>query len=458
MSDTQPGHTTALILAAGKSTRMKSATPKTLHAVAGLPILGHVLKTVEQAGVAEAVLVVAPDMDAVTAYARSVRPDIAVAVQDAPLGTGDAVKSARNMIAGGEGVVLIVFGDTPLLRAETLTEMAKKCREQADIVVLGFHADDPTGYGRLVLGPDGDLRGIVEHKDASPAERALTLCNGGAMAVRAPVLPSLLDGLTNEKHEVYLTDIVALGRGQGLDAAVIDCPEEETMGVDSRAGLAAAETLMQQRLRRRAFDAGVTLLDPDTVYLSADTVLGRDVTVGPNVVFGSGVAVGEGATIKPFSHLEGAQVAAGAVIGPFARLRPGADIGEGARIGNFVEIKQARVEQGAKVNHLSYIGDARVGAAANIGAGTITCNYDGFNKHFTDIGAGAFVGSNSALVAPVKIGDGAYLGSGSVITHDVADDALAVARGRQIGRGGWAAAFRARHDTSGKDTGRKKKG
>lgn len=443
---TSNAHST-VILAAGKGTRMKSNLLKVLHEIAGRPMLGHVLANTRFGGGARTVLVVGPDMDEVADYARSVRQDLSVVVQLNQRGTGDAARTALPEIAHEDGVVLVVFGDTPLMRAESLADMADTCRKTGNIVILGFEAADPTGYGRVVL-EDGKVRRIVEHKDATEAERAIRLCFGGPMAVPARHFGALLGGLTNDnaQHEYYLTDLVALGRGAGLDCICVTCPEADIQGVNSRADLAAAEASFQRRARLAAMAEGVTFLDPDTVYLSFDTKLGRDVTVGQNVVFGPGCEIADGVLIKAFSHLEGAKVSEGAQIGPFARIRPGSEIGRKARIGNFVETKKAKIEEGAKVNHLSYIGDARVGAGANIGAGTITCNYDGYNKFFTDIGAGAFVGSNSSLVAPVKIGDGAYLGSGSVVTKDVSADALAVARGRQMEKPGWAAAFRAKNE------------
>ena len=436
----------AVILAAGKSTRMKSRLPKALHPIAGRPMLGHVLSTVEALGGARPVLVVGPGMDDVSGYARGLVPGLTIAVQEKQLGTGDAVRAAAPHIGEKQDVVLLVFGDTPLVRRETLADMARRCEEGSDIVVLGFEAADPTGYGRLVLDGNEVVR-IVEHKDATDEERKNRLCFGGPMAVRAAHLPGLLAMLTNDnaQGEFYMTDMVAHGRAAGLACGAVFCPEADIQGVNSRADLAAAEASMQQRLRAAAMAGGVTLLDPATTYLSFDTMFGQDVTVGQNVVFGPGCSIADGVTIKAFSHLEGARIDEGAEIGPFARIRPGSEIGRKARIGNFVETKKAKIEDGAKVNHLSYIGDARVGAGANIGAGTITCNYDGYNKFFTDIGAGAFVGSNSSLVAPVKIGDGAYLGSGSVVTKDVAADALAVARAKQFEKPGWAAAFHAKH-------------
>ena len=438
---------TTVILAAGMSTRMKSSLPKALHPIAGRPMLGHVLAAVSGRDESRIVLVLAPGMEAVADYARGVCPALDVAIQDKPLGTGHAVRAAEDLVTKKEGVVLVIFGDTPLVRRETLSAMIDACTGDTAVVVLGFEATDPTPYGRLVIGEGGALQRIVERKDATPEELAISLCNGGAMAVRAEHLFRLLAAVTNANAsgEYYLPDVVKLARAENLRCAVIRAPEEEILGVNSRAELAAAEAVMQRRLRLAAMAQGVTLADPATVYLSFDTVFGQDVTIGQNVVFGPGVTIGSNVAIKPFSHIEGGRIEDGAQIGPFARIRPGSEIGRDVHIGNFVETKKAKVEEGAKINHLSYIGDARVGARANIGAGTITCNYDGFNKHFTDIGAGAFIGSNSALVAPVRIGDGAYTGSGSVITKDVAPDALAVERNQQFEKPGWAAKFRARH-------------
>lgn len=438
---------TTVILAAGRSTRMKSSTPKALHQIAGRPMLGHVLATVGSLDNMRVVLVLAPGMDDVAKYAKAAATNLDIAVQDKPLGTGHAVRAAEMLVPASEGVVLVIFGDTPLVRAETLADMIGACRAETPVIVLGFEARDPAAYGRLVLNADGSLARIVERKDASPEELAITLCNGGAMAVRREHLFRLLSRMTNENAsgEYYLTDVVELARAEGLGCAVIRASEDDIQGVNSRADLAAVEAEMQRRLRKRAMEGGVTLSDPETVYLSADTVFGQDVTIGQNVVFGPGVEVANNVTIKPFCHIEGGRIEEGAQIGPFARIRPGSEIGRDVHIGNFVETKKAKIEAGAKVNHLSYIGDARVGAKANIGAGTITCNYDGFNKHHTDIGAGAFIGSNSSLVAPVKIGDGAYTGSGSVITKDVPADALAVERSKHFEKPGWAATFRAKH-------------
>ena len=431
-----------VILAAGKGTRMKSDLPKVLHPVAGQPMIRHVLDAVATLTPARVAVVVGPGMDAV---ARAVAP-VPAAIQTQQLGTGDAVRAAGEALAGFDGDVLVLYGDTPLVTPETLARMIEARRGAGDpaVVVLGFRPADPGAYGRLIVNAEGDLDRIVEHAEANHRERAVTLCNAGLMAFDGRRLFELLDHIENNnaKGEYYLTDAVGLARAHGWHCRVIEAPATEVMGVNSRGELAEAEAVLQQRLRTRAMAEGATLLDPATTYFSADTKLGRDVTVGQCVVFGPGVTVADRVEIKPFCHLEQVTVAEGATIGPYARLRPGADIGPGAHIGNFVEIKNARVDAGAKVNHLTYIGDARIGAKANIGAGTITCNYDGFAKHKTEIGAGAFIGSNASLVAPVKIGDGAIVGAGSVVTLDVEPDALTVARGRQQNYPGWALRFR----------------
>ncbi|GAK43961.1 nucleotidyl transferase [Tepidicaulis marinus] len=438
-----------IVLAAGKGTRMKSARPKVLHELGGKAMLGHVLASAAACAGDKTVAVLAPGMDDVAEYALS-HGATHVAYQKEQNGTGDAVKAAEELLSGLDGVAIVVFGDTPLVTPETLIRMKQACAAGNDVVVLGFQAEDPAPYGRLVLNGEGALVKIVEAKDASPEEAAIDLCNGGAMAVRTPLLFELLNDLKpdNAQGEYYLTDIAAEARARGLSMSVIECPEEEILGINSRLDLAVAEEIFQDRMREQALLNGATLLDPSTVYFSHDTQLGRDVLIGQNVVFGPGVKVDDGAEVKPFSHLEGVHVGAGAQIGPFARLRPGTDVGKKAKIGNFVETKKAKVEDGAKISHLSYIGDARVGVDANIGAGTITCNYDGYDKHFTDIGDGAFVGSNSSLVAPVSIGAGAYVGSGSVVTKNVEPDALAVARGKQFEKKGWAASFRASKEKS----------
>ena len=435
----------AIVLAAGKGVRMKSDLPKVLHPIAGAPMITHVMDAAAEVGFAETAIVVGPDMGEVEEVAKS-HGAAQVFVQSERLGTAHAVLAARPAIEGFQGDLIVLYGDTPLLRADTLKAARDALGNGADLVVLGFEAEDPTGYGRLITNGEDRLLAIREEKDASDAERAITLCNSGVFAFRGEIVLGLLDriGNDNAKGEYYLTDAVELARADGRDVVALRCPEDEVLGVNARAELARAEGRLQERLRQAAMAGGATLVAPETVCLARDTALGRDVVIEPNVVMGPGVVVEDGATIRAFSHLEGAHVRAGATVGPFARLRPGADIGPGARVGNYVEVKNALLEEGAKVNHLTYIGDARVGSGANVGAGTITCNYDGFAKHLTDIGAGAFIGSNSALVAPVKIGDGAYIGSGSVISKDVPEDALALTRGPQQLREGWAAKVRAR--------------
>ena len=437
----------AIILAAGKGTRMKSDQPKVLHRLAGAPMLAHVLRSASAAGAWRASIVIGPGMEVVGEAGLAAAPLAEVFVQPEQLGTADAVKAAAPAFDGRQGPVLVLYGDTPLLRAETLKAVLGELEAGADLAVIGFEADDPAGYGRLLFDEKGRLVGIREEKDASAAERALTLCNSGIMAFRSSkILTDLLAriGNDNAKGEYYLTDAVSFAHADGLQTRVVLSNAEEVLGVNSRAELAVAEGIMQRRLRMTAMVHGATLVAPETVFLSYDTALGRDVTIEPNVFIGPGVAIEDGVTIRAFCHIEHASIARGATVGPFARLRPGANLAPDAHVGNFVEIKNAEIAEGAKVNHLTYIGDASVGAKANIGAGTITCNYDGFSKHRTEIGAGAFVGSNSSLVAPVRIGDGAYIGSGSVITKDVPDDALAVTRAPQEAHDGWAAKLRAR--------------
>ena len=425
----------AIVLAAGKGTRMRSDVPKVLHRVAGRPLLGHVLDGLAALAPERVVVVVGPDMEAVAAL---VRPHC-TSLQPERLGTAHAVQAARAALEGFSGTVMVLAGDVPLVAPETLRRLLEARRDgsRPGLVALGFRSADPA-YGRLVQGRAGELLRIVEYKDASPAERALDLCNAGLYAADAARLFGWLDRVRpdNAQREYYLTDIVGLARADGVPVGLIETDAEEVTGVNSRADLARVELLMQRRLRAAAMAGGATLNDPDTVYLAADTVIGRDVTIEPNVVFGPGVVIGDGVTIRAFSHIEGAVIDGGAIVGPFARLRPGAAIGPDAHVGNFVEIKNAVLEAGAKANHLSYVGDARVGARANIGAGTITCNYDGFGKYRTEIGADAFIGSNTALVAPVTVGARAGVGAGSTITEDVPDDALAVARGAQTVRPG----------------------
>ena len=433
----------AVILAAGKGTRMESDRPKVLHGLAGRPMINHLLATVGALGPERVLVVVAPGMDAV---AQAVAPARTV-VQKEQLGTGHAVMAAREGLAGFEGTVLVLYADTPLLSGGTITRVleASRAGDGAAITVLGFRPGEPNEYARLIVS-GGELERIVEFKDAGDADLRIELCNSGLMAIDGSVLDGLLRGVGagNAKGEYYLTDLVALARGRGLRCVAVEGPADELLGINSRAELAAAEAVVQRGLRARAMAGGVTMIDPDSVWLSYDTTLGRDVTVEPNVYFGPGTSVGDGATIRAFSHFEGASIAADAIVGPFARLRPGARVGTGAKIGNFVEIKQTDVQAGAKVNHLTYLGDTVVGAKANVGAGTITCNYDGYTKAQTHIGAGAFIGSNATLIAPLRIGDGAYIAAGSTVTDDVPDDALALARERQVTKPGRAAKLRAR--------------
>jgi bifunctional UDP-N-acetylglucosamine pyrophosphorylase/glucosamine-1-phosphate N-acetyltransferase len=441
---------TAIVLAAGEGTRMTSRTAKVLHRIGGRTLLAQVLETVRAAGAKRVAVVVGPDHEEVAAEARRVVKDAEIFVQRERRGTAHAVLSARPAIETGDDL-LVVYGDTPLLRAETLRSLAEALKDAA-VAVLGFRPTDPTGYGRLVV-EGGQLVAIREERDASAAEKKIDLCNAGAMAFAGTHALQLLEQIKDEnaKREFYLTDAVQIARARKLRIVVREATEEEVMGVNDKSQLAAAEAGLQQRLREAAMKAGASLVAPETVHLSSDTRLGRDVVVEPFVVFGPGVVVEEGAVIRSFSHLEGAFVGAGASVGPFARLRPGTKLGTGARIGNFVETKAAEFGAKAKANHLAYVGDASVGAGANVGAGTITCNFDGFEKHKTEIGAGAFIGSNSALVAPVKIGDGAYIASGSVITGNVPADALGVGRARQVNKEGWAKDLRAHKGGNPKD-------
>lgn len=432
-----------IILAAGKGTRMKSTLPKVLHPLGGQPMVRHVLTAAESLNPARIVVVIGPGMDNVAAC---VAP-YPTAIQQRQAGTGDAVMAGMALLEGFTGDVLVLYGDSPLITSSTLSSMVAARRDASDpaIVVLGMRPDDPGAYGRLIKNGDGGLEKIVEYLDAMPEERAVTLCNAGFMAFDGARMPGLLAGIGNQnaKGEYYLTDAVAVARVQGFACAVVEGPTDDTAGVNSRAELAGIEKIFQARLRRAAMDNGATLSDPDSVYFAADTRLGRDVTVGQNVVFGPGVVVEDGVEIKPFSHLAGVIVRSGAIIGPFARLRPGSDVGEGAHVGNFVELKNTNLGAGAKANHLTYLGDSDIGPGSNIGAGTITCNYDGYLKHRTRIGAGVFIGSHSTLVAPVSVGDGAYSAAGTVITSDVAPDALAISRAPQVEKPGWAARYRA---------------
>ena len=436
----------AIILAAGESTRMKSAMSKVLHPVAGRPMIAHVVDALASASIAEVALVVGRDAEAVSTAASTGSVTVSSFLQKERLGTAHAVLAAREAIEKGYDDVLVVFGDTPLITAAPLRAARERLAAGNDVVVIGFETADPTGYGRLIV-KDGELLAIREHKDASEEERRITYCNGGLMAISGGKALDLLGriGNANAKGEYYLTDLAEIVRSLGGRAIAVEAPEEELTGCNTRAELAYIERLWQQRRRHELMLAGVSMIAPETVFLAWDTELAQDVLVEPNVVFGPGVRVESGAVIHAFSHLEGAYVRAGATVGPFARLRPGADLGPKSKVGNFCEVKKAEIGAGAKVNHLTYIGDAFVGAGSNIGAGTITCNYDGVNKHVTRIGENTFIGSNSSLVAPVAIGDGALVASGSVITADVPDDAVAFGRARQEIKPGRAPILRERY-------------
>jgi bifunctional UDP-N-acetylglucosamine pyrophosphorylase/glucosamine-1-phosphate N-acetyltransferase len=439
----------AVVLAAGQGTRMKTAIPKVLHPLAGAPLVTHMLRAAADAGAVRCSAVIPPDAPGFEKLSPPI--ETRFFVQHERLGTAHAVLTARAALEAEEGPVLVLYGDTPLVPAESLKRLAAALDDGAQMVVAGFHAKDPKGYGRLITA-NGDLLAIREDRDATPEERAITLCNSGIMAFQGRTLLGLLEriGNNNKAGEYYLPDAVEIARADGHRVAFLVIGEDEVMGVNTRAQLAEAEAIMQGRLRARAMENGATLIAPETVTFSHDTVIGQDVLIEPNVFFGPGVTIGDGVTIKAFCHIEQAAVEAGATVGPFARLRPGTRVGPAAHIGNFVELKASHVKDGAKVNHLSYIGDTEVGEKANIGAGTITCNYDGFKKYKTVIGAGAFIGSNSALIAPVKIGDGAYLGTGSVIGKDVPDYALAVTRAPLVMREEGARRIRARHEARAK--------
>lgn len=431
----------AIILAAGQGTRMRSPTPKVLHKVGGRTMLDRAIDAAEAVGCERIVVVVGAHSPEVGRHAEARLGEGSTALQDPPLGTGHAVLSARAGLASFEGDILVTYADCPLVAGITLAELTDV---DAKLVVLGFEADVPAAYGRLLMGADGGLDGIVEAKDATADQLAITTCNSGVLLADRALLFDLLSNVTNEnaKGEYYLTDVVGLARARGVRCVATLASEQDVMGVNSQAELAKAESAFQDRMRTWFLDKGVSMPAPETVFLSWDTDLAPGVTVEPNVVFAPGVKVESGAVIRAFSHLEGCIVRTGAVVGPYARLRPGADIGEDAHIGNFVEVKKVKLGKGAKANHLAYLGDGTVGAGANIGAGTIFCNYDGFDKHETHVGEGAFIGSNTALVAPVSVGAGAMTGSGSVITRDVAPDALALERAQQTDKPGWAARFR----------------
>ncbi|HEX5508170.1 MAG TPA: bifunctional UDP-N-acetylglucosamine diphosphorylase/glucosamine-1-phosphate N-acetyltransferase GlmU [Pseudolabrys sp.] len=433
----------AIVLAAGEGTRMKSRLPKVLHAIAGRSLLAHVLNAVALAGARDMAVVTAARHGPVVKAAERIVPNAHIFEQRERRGTAHAVLAAKSAIKRGADDILVIFGDTPLVRPGTLSRLRHAVADGASVAVLGFTPADPKGYGRLVV-TNGELTAIREENDATPEECRIRLCNGGLMALAGDKALAILGriGNANSKREFYLTDAVAIARDMGLKAVAVEAEEDDVRGINTKAQLAEAEAVLQQRLRSAAVEAGVTLTAPETVFLAADTKFGTDVVVEPYVVFGPGVVIEDGAVIRSFSHIEGAHIGKGARIGPYARLRPGAELGEDVHIGNFVEVKAATVEAGAKANHLTYIGDARVGAGANVGAGTITCNYDGVAKHKTDIGKGAFIGSNSALVAPVKVGDGAYVGTGTVVTKDVPAGALAIARTPQTVKEGWAKRLR----------------
>ncbi len=422
----------SIVLAAGEGTRMKSNLPKVLHQVAGLPLVSHVVKAVQGTGKSDVALVVGRGADEVRGAVEKVADAVSAFEQKERLGTAHAVLAARAAIERGYDDLLIVFGDTPLIEAHSLQTARNKLSEGADVVVIGFRPASPHGYGRLIE-EGGKLTAIIEEKEASEAQKKIGFCNGGLMAVRGSHALALLDAVDNKnaKGEYYLTDIVGLAHGKGLNVVAIEVPVDNVIGINNRAELAEAENIWQNRKRQEMMLAGVTLIAPETVFFSHDTLVEADVVIEPNVFFGQGVHVASGALIHAFSHIEGAKIGVNAEIGPFARLRPGANLGEKSKVGNFCEVKNAQVGKGAKINHLTYIGDASVGASSNIGAGTITCNYDGYNKYKTVIGENAFVGSNSSLVAPVSIGDNAYIASGSTITDDVPADALAFGRARQ---------------------------
>ncbi|MFZ5708577.1 MAG: bifunctional UDP-N-acetylglucosamine diphosphorylase/glucosamine-1-phosphate N-acetyltransferase GlmU [Pseudomonadota bacterium] len=425
-----------IVLAAGLGTRMNSDLPKVLHRLAGAPLLHHALRSGASLAPDRTVVVAGHGAEAVSAAAKARDDAVEIVVQPEQKGTGHAVACALPALRGFAGTAVVLYGDTPFLTSETLAKLASSA---ADVTFLGFRAEDPGRYGRLVTDGDELLR-IVEFKDASASERAITLCSSGVLACDAGLLATLVGQLKNDNAagEYYLTDIVALARAAGKSATVVTCPESETLGIDSREGLARAEAIFQSRARAGALDNGVTLIAPDTVHFAFDTEVGRDAVIHQNVVFGPGVTIESGAEILPFCHLEGCHVSTGARVGPFARLRPGAELGEDVHVGNFVEVKNATLDTGVKANHLTYLGDAHVGEGTNIGAGTVTCNYDGVMKHQTVIGKRAFIGSDTMLVAPVRVGDDAMTATGAVITGDVPDAALAIARADQVNKPGLA--------------------
>jgi bifunctional UDP-N-acetylglucosamine pyrophosphorylase / glucosamine-1-phosphate N-acetyltransferase len=433
-----------IVLAAGKGTRMKSSLPKVLHKAAGRTLLGHVLAAGAELAPQRVVVVAGPSMEAVGVEAQAHMPGCQVVIQNEQHGTAHAVSMAREALAGFEGTLVVLYGDVPLITTKAITAVVGAVGEW-DAAVIAFEAADPQGYGRILQAPDGSVIAIREQLDATAEEQGIKLCNSGILAAKSEIFWAHLAGIRNQnaKGEFYLTDFVELAAGAGHRVGLTCCLEPEVAGVNDRQQLASVEAAFQLRYRTRTMISGATLIDPSTVYFSADTKVGKDVVIGPNVFFGPGVTVADDVAIAANSHIEGAHIGAGAKVGPFARLRPGAMIGAHSHIGNFVEVKNAVIGDGAKINHLSYVGDANVGARTNIGAGTITCNYDGFEKHMTDIGADVFVGSNTALVAPLKVGDGVNIAAGSVITRDVPPNALAIARGEQDNKEGWAERYRA---------------
>ena len=435
----------AIILAAGEGVRMKSALPKAMHPIGGRPMLGYVLDAAAEGGAGSIAVVIGPKAEIVREFVGKAAPGATTHVQAERRGTGHAVLAAREAIAKGHDDVLVLYGDTPLITGGSLQRIRAELAAGADVVVVGFRPANPAGYGRLIED-GGRLTAIVEEKDATPAQRKVGFVNGGIIGFRGTGMLALLDRIDtkNAQGEYYLTDAVAHANQAGKRVQALEVDADEVAGVNDRQQLSHAEGLFQKVMRETAMAEGATMIAPSTVWFSYDTKIGKDVTIEPNVFFGPGVTIADGVTIRANSHIEGATIASDAIIGPFARLRPGADIGANAHIGNFVEVKNTTVGEGAKANHLAYLGDAEVGARTNIGAGTITCNYDGFDKHRTTIGADVFVGSNTALVAPVTVGDGANIAAGSVITHDVAADALAVARARQEDKPGWAKGYRER--------------
>ena len=427
-----------IILAAGKGTRMDSDLPKVLHKIGGAPLLHHAMLSASALEPDRTIVVTGHGAEMVEAAARDFDPDAIAVRQEEQLGTGHAVKQAQDALDGFDGDLIMLYGDTPFITTETLEAMIA-ARATHDVVVLGFEAADPARYGRLIMDGSG-LSQIVEYKDASDEERAVTFCNSGVICANAATFMNLVSAIGNDNAagEYYVTDIVGIAKERGLKATAVTCDEAETLGINSRAELAGAEATFQSNRRRALIDDGVMMQAPDTVYLSFDTIIGRDAEIEPNVIFAPGVTVESGARIRAFSHLEGAHVSRGATVGPFARLRPGAELAEDVHIGNFVEIKNATIDEGAKVNHLTYIGDAEVGARSNIGAGTITCNYDGVMKHKTTIGRDTFIGSNTMLVAPITVGNEAMTATATTVTKDVPDGAMAIARTEQTNKAGFA--------------------